>query len=183
MGKIVVSENVTLDGVVQDPTGEEGFARGGWFGRISAADYAAFAGYFTAEAMAADALLLGGRTYEWFTRRWAARDGQWADRLRSLPKYVVSSTVEDLGWGHTTVLAIDEVAKLRDNVDGEIVVYASSRLVRTLIEQDLVDEFRLLVYPIVLGSGERLFAEVEKPLRLIGSRTVGDSLAALAYER
>jgi dihydrofolate reductase len=183
MGKIVVSENVTLDGVVQDPTGEEGFRFGGWFGRITEKDREAFAEVLYAEALAAEALLLGGRSYQWFTERWAARPGEWADRLRSLPKYVVSATVEDLGWGNTTVLPVDEVAKLKDNVDGDIVVYASGRLVHTLMERGLVDELRLMVCPVVLGAGERLFAGTTggTPLRRIGTRTVGDSLALLTY--
>lgn len=185
MGKIVVSENITLDGVIQDPTGEEGFGAGGWFGHLSAADHEAFAAAYTAEAMATEALLLGGRSYEWFNRRWATRAGEWADRLRSLPKYVVSSTIEDLGWGNTTVLPLDEVAKLTDTVDGDIVVYGSGRLAHALMEQGLVDEVRLMVYPIVVGTGARLFAETTgfagKPLRLLGARPVGDNLALLTY--
>jgi dihydrofolate reductase len=187
MGKIVISENVTLDGVTQDPTGEEGFAFGGWFDRMEAKDREAWAKVEFEEALGAEALLLGGRSYEWFATRWASRSGEWADRLRSLPKYVVSSTFEDLGWGDSTALkgdVVNKVSKLKQEVDGDIVVYASGRLVNTLMEHDLVDELRLMTHPFILGSGERLFAQTtaQKPLRLANTHTIGDNLVILTYQ-
>ena len=162
MGKIVISENVTLDGVIQDPTGEEGFGRGGWFGQIGDEDREAWAKVELDEALGAEALLLGRRSYEYFAARWPSRSGEWADRLNSLPKYVVSSTLEDPDWNNSTVLkgdVVNEVSKLKQEVDGDIVVYASCQLVHTLIEHDLVDELRLMIFPFVLGAGERLFGE------------------------
>jgi len=186
MGKIVISENVSLDGVVQDPTGDEGFSRGGWFGQIEDRDREEWAKVEFDEALSAEALLLGRRSYEWFAARWPSRSGDWADRLNSLPKYVVSSTLVDPDWNNSTVLqgeAVHEVAKLKQELDGDIVVYASRQLVRTLMEHDLVDELRLMVYPVVLGAGERLFGETpaKKPVRLLDARTVGDALAYVTY--
>jgi dihydrofolate reductase len=188
MGKIVVSENVSLDGVTQDPTGEEGFRHGGWFGRIGDKDREAWAKMEFDEALGAEALLLGRRSDEWFAERWLSRSGDWADRLNSLPKYVVSSTLEEPSWANATVLTgdvADEVSKLKQELDGDIVVYASTQLVRTLMEHDLVDELRLTVYPVVLGAGERLFGETSdsRPLRLVSTQTIGDGLAFLTYER
>jgi dihydrofolate reductase len=187
MGKIVVSENVSLDGVVEDPTGEEGFRHGGWFEQFAEKDREAWAEVEFAEALGAEALLLGRRSDEFFGARWPSRSGEWADRLNSLPKYVVSSTLENPRWTNSTVLKGDvagEVSKLRRELDGEIVVMASTQLVRTLMEHDLVDELRLMVFPVVLGDGERLFGETseQKPVRLIDTRTVGDGLAYLTYE-
>jgi dihydrofolate reductase len=139
------------------------------------------------EALRTEALLLGRRSDEWFAARWISRSGQWADRLNSLPKYVVSSTVEDPTWTNATVLkgdVVDEVTKLKQEIDGDIVVYASCQLGRTLIEHDLVDELRLVVFPVVLGAGERLLGETsdQKPMRLVDARTVGDGLAFLTYQ-
>ena len=188
MGKIVVSENVSLDGVTQDPTGEEGFGHGGWFGRIGEKDREAWAKMELNEALGAEALLLGRRSDEWFATRWLSRSGDWADRLNSLPKYVVSSNLEEPRWTNATVLTgdvADAVSKLKQELDGDIVVYASTQLVHTLMEHDLVDELRLTVYPVVLGAGERLFGETSdsRPLRLVSTQTVGDGLAFLTYER
>ena len=188
MGKIVISQNVSLDGVVQDPTGEEGFKHGGWFDHFLDKDREAWAKVEFEEALGAEALLLGRRTDEYFGSRWNSQSGEWADKLNSLPKYVVSSTLEDPVWANSTVLkgdVVEEVSKLKQRLDGEIVVYASRQLVRTLVEHDLVDELRLMVFPVVLGAGERLFGETsdKTPLRLLDSRTVGDSLACLTYER
>ncbi|HEY3870997.1 MAG TPA: dihydrofolate reductase family protein [Actinocrinis sp.] len=187
MGKIVISTNASLDGVVQDPDGMEGFKLGGWFGRSGGADLEAWGEIEHAEAMGAGALLMGRRSYAWFAQRWASREGAWAQRLRSLPKYVVSSTLEDPEWANVTVLAgeaADEVARLKREVDGEIVVYASYRLGRVLVDHGLVDELRLFVFPVVLGAGQRLFGETggERPLRLVGSRTVGAGITQLTYE-
>ena len=187
MGRIVVSENVSLDGVVQDPTGDEGFKRGGWFGQIGDEDREAWAKVEFDEALSTEALLLGRRSYEWFAARWPSRSGEWADRLNSLPKYVVSSTLVDPDWNNSTVVrgeVVSEVSKLKRSLDGEIVVYASRQLVRTLMEHDLVDELRLMVYPVVLGAGERLFGDTsnKKSMRLLDTRAVGDGLAYLTYE-
>src|ERR687893_3333489 len=157
MGKIVISENVSLDGVIQDPAGDEGFTRGGWIGRIAALPE--LAKVTLDEALRSEALLLGRRSYEWLAARWPSRSGELADRLNSLPKYVVSSTLEDPDWNSSTVLkgdVVDEVSKLRKELNGEIVVLGSPRLARTLIEHDLVDELRLMIYPVVLGAGARL---------------------------
>ena len=187
MGKIVISTNVSLDGVVQDPDGEEGFRLGGWFRQFGGKDLEAWAKVSLDEALGAEALLLGRRSDEWFAARWASRSGEWADRLNSLPKYVVSSTLLDPCWNNSTVLkgdVVDEVTKLKQELDGEILVYASYQLGRTLIEHDLVDQLRLIVYPVVLGAGERLFGETsdKKPMRLHDTQTVGDGLALLTYE-
>jgi dihydrofolate reductase len=187
MGKIVVSENVSLDGVVEDPTGEEGFRHGGWFNEIGDKDREAWAKAGLDEALGAEAFLLGRRSDEYLGSRWNSRTGQWADRLNSLPKYVVSSTLEDPVWNNSKVLRGDvvaEVSKLKRELDGEIVVAASRQLVQTLMEHDLVDELRLIVYPVVLGAGERLFGETsdKKPMRLVDTKTIGDGLAFLTYE-
>ena len=186
MGKIIISENVSLDGVVQDPTGEEGFRLGGWFGHVGDRDREAWVKVELDEALSAGALLLGRRSDEWFATRWLSRSGDWADRLNSLPKYVVSSTLEEARWTNSTVLkgdVVGEVSKLKQEVAGDIVVYASTQLVHTLMEHDLVDELRLMIYPVVLGTGERLFGETsdKKPMRLVHAQTVGDSLAFLTY--
>jgi dihydrofolate reductase len=188
MGKIVVSQNVSLDGVVEDPTGEEGFKHGGWFEQFMGEDRAAWADVELSEAQRAEALLLGRRTDEYFGPRWSSAAGEWADRLNSLPKYVVSSTLEEPKWTNVTVVTgdvVSEVSKLKRQIQGEIVVYASRSLVRTLMEHDLVDELRLTVFPVVLGAGERLFGETsdKTPLRLIGTEPIGDGLAYLTYER
>jgi dihydrofolate reductase len=187
MGKIVISTNVSLDGVVQDPDGQEGFRLGGWFGRYGGADLEEWAKVMFEEALGTEALLLGRRTDEWFGTRWSDRPGEWADRLNSLPKYVISSTVDEARWTNGTVLhgdVIEEVTKLKQQIEGEIVVYASYPLVRTLIEHDLVDELRLFVFPVVLGEGARLFGETTdlKALRLVRSGTIGDGLTFVTYE-
>ena len=187
MGKIVISTNVSLDGVVQDPDGQEGFKLGGWFGQFGGKDLEAWAKVELEEALGAEALLLGRRSDEWFGTRWLSRSGEFADRLNSLPKYVVSSTLEHPRWSNSTVLkgdVVNEVSKLKQELDGEILVYASYQLVRTLIEHDLVDELRLVVFPVVLGAGERLFSETsdKKSLRLLHTRTVGNGLAFLTYQ-
>jgi dihydrofolate reductase len=187
MGKIIISGNVSLDGVGQDPTGEENSKAGGWFGEVDIVDREAWADIELDEALDAQALLLGRRTYEFFAARWPSRRGHWADRLNSMPKYVMSATLDDPAWNNSTVLTGDvaqEASALRSKVDGDIVVYGSFRLVQALIERDLVDELRLMIYPFVLGSGRRLFGEIsaKKSLRLIDTRTVGDGLVLLTYE-
>jgi dihydrofolate reductase len=185
MGKIVISDNVTLDGVVQDPAGDEGFRLGGWVGLIK--DRPQLNKLALDEALGAEALLLGRRTYEWLAARWPSRSGELADRLNSLPKYVVSSTLEDPDWNNSTVLngdAVDAVSNLKRELEGEIVVPASFQLVRTLIEHDLVDELRLKMFPVVLGAGERLFGETsdKEPLRLVDTQTVEGDVVFLTYE-
>jgi dihydrofolate reductase len=187
MGKIVISENVSLDGVVQDPNGEEGFRHGGWFSQVGDRDRDEWAKIEFEEPLGAEALLLGRRSDEYFGTRWTGRSGEWADRLNSLPKYVVSSTLVNPVWSNSTVLegdVVNEVSKLKRELDGQIVVYASRHLVHTLMEYDLVDELRLMVYPFVLGAGDRLFGETsdKKSIRPLDTRTVGDSLVYLTYE-
>src|SRR5215204_5055239 len=185
MGKIVISENVTLDGVIEDPAGDEGFRVGGWVGLIK--DSPELNKLALDEALGTEALLLGRRSYEWFASRWRSRSGELADRLNSLPKYVASSTLEHPAWNNSTVLkgdVVDEVSKLKQELDGEIVVPASFQLVRTLMEHDLVDELRLKIYPVVLGAGERLFGETseKKPMRLVDAQTVEGDVVFLTYE-
>jgi dihydrofolate reductase len=185
MGKIVVSDNVSLDGVVQDPTGDEGFRVGGWVGLIK--DRPELGKLALDEALGAEAFLLGRRSYEWFASRWPSRSGELADRLNSLPKYVVSSTLEHPDWNNSTVLkgdVLDEVSKLKHELKGEVVIPASFQLVRTLMEHDLVDELRLKIFPVVLGAGERLFGETsdKKAMRVIDSQTVEGDVVFLTYE-
>ncbi|HVQ88065.1 MAG TPA: dihydrofolate reductase family protein [Actinomycetes bacterium] len=187
MGKIVISTNVSLDGVVEDPDGTEGFSLGGWFTEAGSRNLEAWGKVEFEEALRTEALLLGRRSDEWFATRWESRTGEWADKLNNLPKYIVSSTLQHPRWSNATVLngdVVDEVSKLKQALDGDIVVYASYQLVRTLLDNDLVDELRLFVFPVVVGAGKRLFSEVsaKKPLRLVGSKTVGDGLVFLTYE-
>jgi dihydrofolate reductase len=185
MGTIVISENVSLDGVIQDPAGDEGFRLGGWVGLIK--DNPQLNKLALDEALGAEAMLLGRRSYEWFAARWPSRSGELADRLNSLPKYVMSSTLEDPAWNNSTVLkgdAVDEVSKLKQELNGEIVVPGSFQLLRTLLEHDLVDELRLKIFPVVLGDGERLFGETsdKKPMRLVDTQTVEGDVVFLTYE-
>jgi dihydrofolate reductase len=184
MGRIVVTEFVSLDGVVEAPGGGETFKHGGWSFEISRGDEGDK--FKLDETLSSKALLLGRVTYEGFAQAWPSREGEFADKFNTMPKYVVSSTLEDAEWNNSTVLKGDvaeEVAKLKQEQDGDIVVHGSPRLVQTLIEHDLVDEFRLMVFPVVLGSGKRLFGETrdKKPLRLVDSKVVGDGVAILVY--
>jgi dihydrofolate reductase len=185
MARIVVTEFVSLDGVMEDPGGAEDFRYGGWTFEIERGDEGNK--FKLDETMASDALLLGRRTYEGFADAWPSREGEFADKFNEMPKYVVSSTLKDPDWTNTTVLdgdLVDEVSKLREGPDGEIVVHGSAQLVHALVEHDLVDEVRLMVFPVVLGSGKRLFGETsdKKRLRLVSSQTVGDGVAVLVYE-
>ena len=186
MGKIVISENVSLDGVIEDPTGAEGLSVGGWFWETNRGEDGE---KFTLDkTLDAKALLLGRRTYALFAALWPSREGELADRMNSLPKYVVSSTLEDPDWSNSTVLTgnvVDEVSRLKQELDGEIVVLGSPKLARTLIEHDLVDELRLMIYPVVLGAGARLFGDTseKKSMRLADTQTVGDGIAIVSYER
>src|SRR6478672_13899391 len=186
MARIVVSDNVSLDGVIQDPVGDEGFERGGWVGLIK--DRPELGKVTLDEVLRTDAMLMGRRTYEWFAARWPSRTGALADRLNSMPKYVVSSTLQRPDWNNTTVIkgdVLSEVSQLKADLDGDIVVPASPRIVRALIEHDLVDEMRLKIFPVVLGAGERLFGETssKRPMRLIGVETLDGDTAYLTYER
>jgi dihydrofolate reductase len=184
MGKIVVTEFVSLDGVIEAPGGGEDYEHQGWTFEI---DRGAEGDKFKLdEALAAEALLLGRRTYEGFATAWPSMQGEFADKFNGMPKYVVSSTLQNPEWNNSTVIAGDiaaEISKLRERCSGEIVVNGSAQLVQFLIEHDLVDELRLMIFPVVLGSGKRLFAAgAKKPLKLTSSRTVGDGIAILVYE-
>jgi dihydrofolate reductase len=185
VGKIVVTEFVSLDGVMEDPGGAENFRYGGWTFEINRGDEGDK--FKLDETLSSEALLLGRVTYEGFAEAWPSREGEFADKFNTMPKYVVSSTLEEPEWNNSTVLSgevAEEVARLRQEQDGDIVVHGSARLVQTLLEHDLVDELRLMVFPVVLGSGKRLFGESgdKKPLRLVDSKMVGDGVAILIYE-
>jgi dihydrofolate reductase len=187
MGTIVVFENVSLDGVTQDPTADEGLNREDWRARLAPTDREEWGKRLLSDALGAEVLLLGRRSYEFFAARYPYRAGELADRMNSLPKYVVSATLTDPGWTNSTVLVgdvVNEVSKLKHTVNGEIRVYASSQLVQTLIEHDLVDEVRLAIFPLVMGAGDRLFDQTSNPkrLRLVDTHTVGDSLTYLTYQ-
>ena len=182
MGRIVITEFVTLDGVMEDPGGSEDFEYGAWSFEVSRGEEGDR--FKLDETMATTALLLGRVTYEGFADAWPKRDGEFADKFNSMPKYVLSSTLEDPEWTNTTVLRdIEEVPRLRDELDGDIVVHGSGQLAQELIERDLVDELRLMVFPVVLGKGKRLFGETsgKKPLELVDSKTVGDGVAILVF--
>jgi dihydrofolate reductase len=186
MGRIVVTEFVSLDGVMEAPGGGEDFKYGGWTFEISRGDEGDK--FKLDETMASDALLLGRVTYEGFAKAWPSRDGEFADKFNSMPKYVVSSTLRIPEWNNTTVLEgdlADEGAELKEKYTGDIVVHGSAQLVQALLEKDLVDELRLMVYPVVLGTGKRLFGETsdKKRLRLRDSKVVGDGVAILFYQR
>ncbi len=185
MGKIVVTEYISLDGVIEAPGGTEDYRHVNWameFDRGAEGEE-----FKDTENRAAEALLLGRITYEEFAKAWPTMEGEFADKFNSMPKYVVSSTLEDPEWSNTTVLSgdvLEEVSRLRERPGGDVVVHGSARLVQTLFEHDLVDELRLMVYPIVLGTGKRLFAETsdKKRMRLTESKTVGDGITILIYE-
>ena len=186
MGRIVVTEFISLDGVIEDPGGAEDYKHGGWSFEIVRGDEGDK--FKLDETMGSEALLLGRRTYEGFAAAWPQREGEFADKFNNMPKYVVSSTLGDPEWSNSTVISGDlaeEVPKLRDQHDGDVVVHGSAQLVQALLEQDLVDELRLMVFPVVLGAGKRLFGETsdKKPLKLTDSKTVGDGVEILVYGR
>jgi dihydrofolate reductase len=184
MGRIVVTEYISVDGVVEAPSGTEAFPRVGWiddFTRGPEGDR-----FKLDETMASDALLLGRVTYEAFAAVWPHVEGEFADKFNAMPKYVVSSTLEDPEWNNTTVLrgdVVEDVTKLKRQYDGDVVVHGSPQLVQALIEHDLVDELRLMVYPVVVGAGKRLFAGTSrtKRLQLAETKTVGDGIHILVY--
>jgi dihydrofolate reductase len=186
MGRIVVTEFISLDGVIEDPGGAEDFKYGGWsfeFSRGEEGEKFKFD-----ETMASEAQLLGRVTYEAFADSWPPRTGEFADKFNNMPKYVVSSTLSDPEWTNSTVLDgdLDEaVAGVKEKHDGDILVHGSAQLVQGLLDRDLVDELRLMVFPVVLGTGKRLFGDTsdKKALRLVDSRTVGDGVAILVYAR
>jgi dihydrofolate reductase len=185
MGRIVVTEFVSLDGVMEDPGGAEDFEYGGWSFEFSRGDEGEK--FKLDETLATEALLLGRVTYEGFAKAWPERSGEFADKFNNMPKYVVSSTLDDPAWSNSTVLKGDlpeAVANLKREVDGDIVVHGSAQLVQTLLDNDLVDELRLMVFPVVLGRGKRLFGETgaQKPLRLVESRTVGEGVGIQIYQ-
>jgi dihydrofolate reductase len=185
MARVVVTEFVSLDGVMEAPGGDDNFVRGAWTFEFDRGDEGNK--FKLDETMATDALLLGRKTYEGFAAAWPQRDGEFADRFNSMPKYVVSSTLTDPSWTNTTVLSgdpVEEVSKLKEGGDGELVVHGSGTLVRTLVEADLVDELRLMVFPVVLGTGMKLFGDTRdlKKLRLMSSQVVGDGVAILVYQ-
>jgi dihydrofolate reductase len=186
MGRIVVTEFVSLDGVIEDPGGAEDFDYGGWSFEFDRGDDGNK--FKLDETLGSEALLLGRVTYEGFAEAWPSREGEFADKFNEMPKYVVSSTLEEPDWDNSTVISgelAQEVSKLKRELDGEIVVHGSAQLVQALIDQDLVDELRLMVFPVVLGKGKRLFGETSdrKSLRLADSKTVGDGVAILIFER
>ena len=187
MGRIVVTEFVSLDGVVEAPGGGENFRYGGWSLDIDRGDEGAK--FKLDETQSSEALLLGRVTYEGFAASWPSRTDEFgfADKFNSMPKYVVSSTLEEPEWNNSTVLkgdVVEEVSRLKQEQEGDIVVHGSPQLVQTLLDHDLVDEIRLMVFPVVLGRGKRLFGETsdKKPLRLTDSKVVGDGVAILTYQ-
>ena len=186
MGKIVVTEFISVDGVIEDPGGAEGFDRGGWAFQFERGDEGDR--FKLDELMEADTHLFGRRTYEGFAAAWPSREGEFADRLNSARKYVVSANMGEPEWQNSTVIRGDvpaEVARLRDEAGGVVLVAGSVQLVQTLAENNLVDEYRLMVFPLVIGSGKRLFGDTSRPaaLRLTGSKPVGpDGVVILTYE-
>jgi dihydrofolate reductase len=186
MGRIVVTEFVSLDGVMEAPGGED-FKYPGWSFEFDRGDEGNR--FKMDEVLESEALLLGRKTYEGFAAAWPSREGDFADKFNNMPKYVVSSTLKDPEWNNTTVLdgggdVVGAVAKLKQEVDGDIYVHGSCQLAQTLIEHDLVDELHLMVFPVVLGTGKRLFGETsdKKPMSLIDSKTVGEGVAILVYQ-
>jgi dihydrofolate reductase len=185
VGRIVVTEYVSLDGVMQAPGGGEDFQHAGWTFEIDRGEEGDK--FKLDETLESKALLLGRVTYEGFAASWPSMEGEFADKFNSMPKYVVSSTLQEPEWNNSTVLKgelVEEVSKLRQRLDGDIVVHGSAQLVQTLIEHDLVDQLRVMVFPVVLGTGKRLFGGTsdKKRLRLVDSKTVGDGVAILIYQ-
>jgi dihydrofolate reductase len=185
MGRIVVTEFVSIDGVMEDPGGAENYRHGGWTFQVNQGEGSQFK---LDETRTSAALLLGRRTYEGFAAAWPSIKGEFGDKFNSMPKYVVSSTLDEGTWNNSTVLkgdVVEEVSKLRDNLDGDIVVHGSAQLAQTLLDHDLVDELHLMVFPFVLGSGKRLFGETtdKKRFNLTDSKTVGDGVTIQIYQK
>ena len=186
MGRIVVTEFISLDGVIEDPGGAEGFVYGGWTFEFDAGPE--FGAFKNDELTASDAQLLGRITYDGFAKAWPSIEGEFGDKMNSMPKYVVSTTVEHPEWNNTTVIRgdiADEVRKLKEQYERDILIAGSARLVQSLIEQDLVDELRLMVFPILLGTGKRLFGDTSdvKRLQLAETKPLGDGVTILTYRR
>jgi dihydrofolate reductase len=184
MGRIVVTEFISLDGVIEDPGGSEDYKHGGWSFEIERGEEGDK--FKLDETVASEALLLGRKTYEGFAEAWPSREGEFADKFNNMPKYVVASTLNDPEWTNTTVIGGDlpaEVSRLKTELDGDIVVHGSAQLVQALVDEGLVDELRLMVFPVVLGAGKRLFGDTsdKRPLRLADSKIVGDGVAILTY--
>jgi dihydrofolate reductase len=185
--KVVVSEFVSLDGVMEDPGGAEGYKHGGWsfkFKRGPAGDK-----FKLDELSTADALLLGRVTYEGFAKAWPTIKNEYADKMNGVRKYVVSNTLKDseATWNNTTIIRSDvaaEVAKLKARSGGDLLVYGSARLAQDLAQHGLVDAYRLMVYPLILGAGKRLFADAGKmaSLELVDSTPAGDGIVMLTYK-
>ncbi len=185
MARIIVTEYISIDGVIQAPGGGEEFEHAGWVFDYDRGEGQAFK---DEETLASEAQLLGRRTYDAFAPAWPTMEGEVADKFNEMPKYVISKTLRDPEWNNTTVLggdAVEEARALKDRLEGDIVVHGSAQLAQLLIEHDLVDELRLMVFPVVLGTGKRLFADPagKKPLELAGSKVVGDGIAILTYQR
>src|SRR5829696_1254030 len=185
MGKIVVTEFVSLDGVMEDPGGSEDFKYGGWSFEFDRGDEGNQ--FKLDETLDAEALLLGRVTYEGFADAWPSREGEFADKFNTMPKYVVSTTLTDPDWSNSTVISGDvagEVAKLKDTYEGDILVNGSVQLVGALADAGLVDEYRIMIFPVVLGSGKKLFRELADTtaLKLTHAQTVGDGVQILVYE-
>jgi dihydrofolate reductase len=186
VGKIVVTEFVSLDGVMEDPGGAESFRHGGWSFEFERGEGGN--AFKLDETMSSDALLLGRSTYEGFAEAWPSREGEFADKFNTMPKYVVSSTLRDPEWTNTTVVEGDlgeVVARLKEEHERDIVVHGSATLVQALIEKALVDELRLMVFPVVLGTGKRAFGETsdKRRLELVDTKVVGDGVVILVYRR
>ena len=184
MRKLIVTEYVTLDGVMEAPGGEPGHPHTGWVFDYAGPEQER---YKLDETLGADALLIGRVTYESFAGAWPEREGPFADKMNAMPKYVVSSTLTELGWNNSTLIQGDvaeEVAKLKQAPGGDILVAGSRTLVQTLVEHDLVDEYRLMIFPVVLGSGKRLFPESpdKKVLRLVGTQTFESGVVVQTYQ-
>jgi dihydrofolate reductase len=185
MGRIVVTEFVSIDGVMQDPGGDSNFKHAGWTFEIRQGQEGA--DFKLNETRNSEALLLGRVTYQGFAKAWPSIGGEFGDKFNSMPKYVISSTLDKAEWTNSTVLkgdVVKEVNELKQKVSGDIVVHGSAQLVQTLLEHDLVDEMRLMVYPVVLGTGKRLFGETtdKKPMRLVDSKTLGDGITLLTFQ-
>ncbi|MFN2491076.1 MAG: dihydrofolate reductase family protein [Actinomycetota bacterium] len=186
MGRIVVTEFVSVDGVIEDPGGSEDFKYGGWSFEFSRGDEGD--AFKLEETRNSVALLLGRRTYEGFAEAWPSRTGEFADKFNKMLKYVVSSTLDDPTWTNSTVIKgdlVQAVSDLRSRMEGDIVVHGSAQLVQFLLDQDLVDELRLMVFPVVLGDGKKLFGSTtdKKSMRLVDNKTVGEGVSILIYSR
>jgi dihydrofolate reductase len=187
MGKIVVTEFISMDGIIEDPGGSEDYEHGGWSFQLDRGEEGNK--FKVDETMATDALLLGRVTYEGFADAWPSREGEFADKFNNMPKFVVSTTLDKPEWNNSTVISRDvaaEVGKLKERFANDVVVHGSAQLVNALKEQDLVDEYRLMVFPVVLGRGKRLFSDGGDliPLKLSEAKQVGpDGVIILSYQR